>query len=89
MINNKNFDPNLLSIDKTSFKGIDAVTYHSKYITMKSLDHVHIDSKNYFYLIFNNEDGYIIEESNEDKHFIFASTDQKKRSIRKVHKTLE
>ena len=32
-INIKNFDPNLLSIDKISFKSIDAVTYHIKYIT--------------------------------------------------------
>ena len=60
MINIKNFDPNLLSIDKISFKYIDAVNY----ITMKSLDSENIDSENPLGLIFNNVDGYIIEESN-------------------------
>ena len=30
MINIKNFDPNLLCIDKILFKSIDAVTYHIK-----------------------------------------------------------
>ena len=37
MINIKKFNPNFLSVDKTSFKSIDAVTYHIKYITMQSL----------------------------------------------------
>ena len=43
MINIKNFDSSLLSIDKTSLKSIDAVTYHIKYMTMKILDHGNID----------------------------------------------
>ena len=63
MINIKNFDSNLLNIDKISFKSIDAVIYNIKYITLKSLNHVNIDSKKPPYLIFNNVDGYI-EESN-------------------------
>ena len=42
MINIKNFDSSLLSIDKTSLKSIDAVTYHIKYMTMKILDHGNI-----------------------------------------------
>ena len=37
MINTKNFDPNLLSIDKISFKSNDGVTYRIKYITLKIL----------------------------------------------------
>ena len=41
----------------------------------------------FLYLIFNNVDGYI-EESNEDKYLIFASTDKEQKSIRKVHRTL-
>ena len=77
MINIKNVDPKLLSIDKISFKSIDFVAYHIKHITMKSLDYVNIHSENPFYLIFNNVNGYI-EESNEDKYWIFASTDKKK-----------
>ena len=42
MINIKNFDSSLLSIDKTSLKSIDAVTYHIniwqwKFLTMEIL----------------------------------------------------
>ena len=51
MINIKNFDPSLLSIDKISFKSTDSVIYHIEYITIKSLD-----SANSLYLIFNNVD---------------------------------
>ena len=50
MIDIKNFDPNLLNVDKISFKSTDAVIYNTKYITMKSLDHVNIDSGNSLYL---------------------------------------
>ena len=46
-------------MDKISFKSIDAVIYNIKYITVKNIDHVDIDSENPFYLIFNNVDGYI------------------------------
>ena len=52
MINIKIFDPNLLNINKISFKNTDAVRYNIKYNTMKSFD-----SKNLLYIIFNNEDG--------------------------------
>ena len=50
---------------------------------MKSLDHVNIDSENPLYLIFNNVDGYITEESNGDKYLIFASTNQNKKVLEK------
>ena len=50
---------------------------------MKSLDNENIDSANSLYLIFNNVDGYIVcnstEENNENKYFIFASTDWEKK----------
>ena len=86
-INIKSVEPNLLNIDKTSFKSTDAVIYHIEYITMKSIDHVNIDSANSLYLIFNNVDGYIkcnfIKESNEDKYLIFASTDKNKEVLEK------
>ena len=36
MININNFDTNLLSIGKTSFKCFDAITFHIKYIAIKS-----------------------------------------------------
>ena len=77
MISVKRFYPSFLNISKISFKSIDAVIYSIRYITMKSLDHVNIDSANSIYLVFNNVDGYI-EESNGNKYLIFASTDKNK-----------
>ena len=65
MINVKNFNPNLLSIDQISFKSTDAIIYHIKYITIKSLDNENIDSENSLYFIFNNVDGYIECNSTE------------------------
>ena len=87
MINIKNFDSYLLSINKTSFqKVIDAVTYHIKYIAMKSLDHVNIDCENSLYLVFHNIDRYIVEKNNEDKYLVFASTDKNKEILEKCTK---
>ena len=77
MISVKKFYPSFLNISKISFKSIDAVIYSIRYITMKSLDHVNIDSANSIYLVLNNVDGYI-EESNGNKYLIFASTDKNK-----------
>ena len=57
MINIKDFDPKLLDIEKKSYKYTDI--YYIKYITMKSLDHVNIDCKNFVFIIFNNVYGYI------------------------------
>ena len=41
MINVKNFGPNLLKIDKNSYKNIDI--YYIGYITMKDFDYVKIN----------------------------------------------
>ena len=60
-INIKSFDPNLLNIDKISFKTANAVIYNIRYIT------INIDIESPLYLIFNNVDGYI-GESNGDKY---------------------
>ena len=49
MINIKNVDPSLLSIEKLSFKRTDSLINDIEYITMKSLDNA-----NSLYLIFNN-----------------------------------
>ena len=81
MITVKKFDPSFLNISKISFKSIDAVIYSIRYITMKSLDHVNIDSANSIYLVFNNVDEYI-EESNGNKYLIFASTDKNKEILK-------
>ena len=71
MINIKIFGPSLLSIDKISSKSIDSVIYDIKYFK-------NLNSAKFFYLIFNNADGYI-EESNENNYLIFASTHKKKK----------
>ena len=86
MVNIKNFDPRLLEINKLSSKSANINIYHIEYMTMKSFDHVNIDTENPLYLIFNNLDGYIIEESNGDKYLIFASTNKKKEVLKKYTK---
>ena len=85
MINSKNFDPGMLEINILSFKSTSTIIYHIEYITMRSLDHVNIDSENPLYLIFNNVDGYI-EESNGDKYLIFASANKNKGVLEKYTK---
>ena len=75
MIIIKNFDPNLLKIDKKSYQNIDI--YYNGYITMKNSDHVKINSVNPLYLIINEVDRYI-EESNENKYLTLVSTNKNK-----------
>ena len=71
MINIKNFNPNLLSIDQISFKkNTDCVIHDIEYFK-------NLDNENSLYLVFNNVDAYI-EENNEDKYLIFASTNKNK-----------
>ena len=60
MINIKDFDPNLLKIDKKSYKNIDI--YYIGYITLKDSYYVKINSVNPFYLIISEADGYIKEK---------------------------
>ena len=62
MINIKNFDPNLLKIDKKSYKNIDI--YYTGFIIMKDSDYVKFNSANPLYLIIGEVDGYI-EDGNE------------------------
>ena len=85
MINIKNFDPDLLSIDKTPFKSIDATTYRIKYITMKSLDYVNIDCENSIHLSLNNVVEYI-EKNYENKCLVFTSRDKNKEILEKYAK---
>ena len=86
MVNIKNFDPRLLEINKLSCKSANINIYHIEYMTMKRFDHVNIDTENPLYLIFNYVDGYIIEESNEDKYLTFASTNKNKEVLKKYTK---
>ena len=38
MINTKNFDPNLLNIEKISFKSSDTVIYNIRYLIFNNVD---------------------------------------------------
>ena len=61
MINLKNFDSNLLKIDKMHYKGINI--YHIGYITIKKVeDCERIYSVNPLYLFVNRTSGYIEEK---------------------------
>ena len=75
MIIIKNFDSNLLNIDKKSYKNID--TYYSGYITMKDSDYVKINNINPLYLIIDKADGYT-EKKNGNKDLILTFTDKNK-----------
>ena len=75
MININDFDPNLLKIDKKSYKGINI--YYIGYITMKHLgEYNKINSVNPLYLIINHASDHI-EEQNGNKYLVFDSTDKK------------
>ena len=79
MINIKKFDSNLLKIDKKSYKDI----YNIGYITIKKIDdYENIYSINPLYLRVNHSKGYI-DEKNENKYLIFASTDENKELLKK------
>ena len=76
MINIGNFNPNLLKIDKNSYKNIDI--YYIGYITIKDIgDYESIHGVNPLYFIVGEVDGYI-EENNRNKCLAFTSTDRNK-----------
>ena len=69
MINLKNFDSNLLKIDKKHCKGINI--YYIGYITIKKIcDCENIHSVNPLYLLVNHASGYI-KKQNGNKYLIF------------------
>ena len=74
MINIKDFDPNLLKIDKKSYKNIDI--YYIGYITVKDSYYVKINSVNPLYLIISEADGYI-KEKNGIKYLVLDSVNEK------------
>ena len=74
MINIKNFDSNLLKIDKNSYKDINI--YYIGYITIKKIDeYENIHIVNVLYLIIGEVDGHI-EEKNGSKYLVFDSTNE-------------
>ena len=77
MIDLKNFEPNLLKIDKKSQKNIDI--YYIGYIAIKKIDdYENIYSVNPLYLRINHAGGYI-EAKNGNKYLIFDSVGKTKK----------
>ena len=83
MINTKNFDPNLLKLDKTSTK--DIAIYYIGYVTKK--DEYKINSVNPLYLLVHRIDRFI-EEKEGSKYFSIASTDRNS-EVLKICRRLE
>ena len=76
IIDLKNFEPNVLKIDKKSYKNINI--YYIGYITIQKIDdYESIYSVNPLYLCINHASGYI-EEKNGNKYLIFDSVDENK-----------
>ena len=81
MINNEEFDSNLLKIGKNTYKNIDI--QYIGYIKIKKIDdYENICSVNPLYLIINEVDEYI-EEKNRSKYLVFDSTDENKEVLKK------
>ena len=74
MINIKNFQSNLLTIDKKSHKDLDI--YYICYITIKKFsDCENITSVNPLYLIIHSATGYF-EEKNGEKYLFISMTEK-------------
>ena len=83
MINLKIFEPNLLQIDRKSYKNIGI--YNIGHITIKKInDYENIYSVNPLYLLVNHANGYI-GEKNGNKYLIFDSTEENKELLKKYN----
>ena len=81
IINIKNFESNLLKIDKKSYKNIDI--YYIGYIAIKKIDdYESIYTVNPLYLHISHASRYI-EEKNGNKYLIFNSADENKEVLKK------
>ena len=76
MINLKDFESNLLKIDKKHYKGIK-IYYIGQIIIKKIDDYESIYCVNPLYLVVNHASGYI-EQKNGNKYLVVDSTDNNK-----------
>ena len=88
IIDLESFKPNLLKIDKKSYKDIGI--YNIGYITNKKIgDCENTYSVNLLYLCITHASGYIecnsVEEINENKYLIFDSIDVNKELLKKYN----
>ena len=82
----KDFEPNLLKIDKKSYKNIDI--YYIGYITIKKIgDYESIYSVNPFYLRINHASG-CIDKKCGNKYLILDSVDENKEVLKKIRQHL-
>ena len=79
MISLKNFEPNLLKIDRKSYKNIDIYNI----VDNKNDGCGNIYSVNSLYLQFNHANRYI-KEKNENEYLIFDSTDENKDLLKNI-----
>ena len=80
MINIWDFNPDLIRVDRKSYKNIGI--YNIAYITIKKIgDYENINSANPLHLIIGKVDGFI-EEKNENKFMVFDSTDENKEVLK-------
>ena len=81
MINRKNFESNLLQIDKKSYKNIGI--YNIEYLTIKKIDdYESIYSVNPLYLHVNHASG-CIEQKNGNKYLIFDNSANENKELLK------
>ena len=82
--NLKNFESNLLKVDKKLYKNIDI--YYIGYITIKKIDdYESIYSVNPLYMRIGHVSGYK-EEKNGNKSLIFDSVVENKEGLKKMRK---
>ena len=85
MINIKDFEPNLLKIDRKSYKNIGI--YNIGYITINNIDDYEniysIYSVNPLYLLVNHASGFI-EEKNGNRYLTFDATDENKDLLKNI-----
>ena len=80
MVNIKNFDPNMLKLDKKSFKNTGA--YYIGYITKK--DKYKINSVNPLYIVAHRIDTFVEEKGS--KYLNIASTESNSEVLRNMKK---
>ena len=83
MINLKDFESNLLKIDKKHYKGIHI--YYIGYMTIKNINNCEsIYSVNPLYVLVNHANGYI-EEKNGNKYLVFDDFVNENRELLKKY----
>ena len=82
MIKLFDFDPNMLKLDKKTFKGID--TYHIGHVT--KTEEYEINSVNSLHLLIYKIDGFI-EEKRVNKYLNIAFTDNNDKVLKDIKKS--